>query len=88
MFVFSSALFPNRRCERHKKNPEGSLVQGSKTIKYIQTKCNRSMQQIIYIVFSILSFLFKCLRADLNIRTMLKVCQLIASAESPGIDFL
>ena len=51
-----------RRRERNKKkNPEDSLNQGPKTMKYIQTKRERSMYRIIYIVFSIVSFLLSVL---------------------------
>ncbi len=50
-----------RREKRKKKNPEESLNQGTKTVKYIQTDKQRSTHRIIYMVLSILSFLLTVL---------------------------
>ena len=53
---------PIRRRGRNKKgNPEESLNNGTRVIKYSQTKQQRTMYQTIYMVFSILSFLLSVL---------------------------
>ena len=55
-------LDSKRRRERNKKkNPEESLNQGTKTVRYVQTARERSMHRIVYMVFSILSFLLTVL---------------------------
>ena len=55
-------LDSRRRRERNKKvNPEESLNQGTKTMRYVQTEKERTLHRVLYMVFSILSFLLTVL---------------------------